>query len=275
MRARQRAGWQAGRSRVARTAPAGEIGMPRALSRGRRSTTMTSFKTRTVLLGFMAATSACTNSGLKDYNDPSVDNCNELCAQAQANLSPGGCYVDCDIGIAADYDGQANVLLFNLADIWADVDVDGGGTCDLVVSCGGESNCLAALDMAMADSGGDTAAAMQAYTDCLAALEPPCDQPFQDCTDMAEQVYDDCIAAGGTVAYCDCVMQAHNDSCQCQYDSCVSGEDAACLPDDCDDPAARVRPPVQTGPGRFTISKRFIDAQMERSSALATETGVW
>jgi len=234
---------------------------------------------RIVMLGFLAAASACTNSGLKDYNEATVDNCNELCAEAQANLAPDGCYVDCDIGIAADYDGQANLLFFNLADIALGVDVDGGGTCDLVVGCGGEADCLAALDKAMKDSSGDTAEAMKAYDDCvITAQEGVCGRQFDDCTDMGPQVYQDCLDAGSDVAYCDCLMQAHNDSCLCEYDACVvQDEDPECLPPEeaCDDPEARIMPPVQTGPGRFTVSRRFIDQQMARGQALAIETGVW
>jgi general secretion pathway protein C len=53
----------------------------------------------------------------------------------------------------------------------------------------------------------------------------------------------------------------------------LTGGDASNCDDDAES-AARVAPPVQTGPSRFQVTRGLIDQQLARLSALSTETFV-
>lgn len=186
------------------------------------------------------------------------DHCAQLCADAIME----GCDVkDCSVDAARDWGGELGVTIFTLA-----VDSDGGGSCDLVTDCS-VSECTDLFQRCIDDGKTDCQAQ---WVICNSATT--CGTELTGCDEQADDNLDWCHAHTPDED-CDGTWQSDRAMCQCYYDDCLTIGPMDCS--DAGDLDRRAPPPAQTGPYAFTITRRLIDQQLARVTALEAETQPW
>lgn len=209
--------------------------------------------------------SACSNSGLTKYDPPpedadplTLDQCPQLCAEA---ITAGCSLITCDVDVARDYTGDLDILVFHL-----DGASDGGGGCELVVDCPVPSDCALSYQQCLADAG-EVSYCNDQYELCTRAAD--CSTSLTTCNDAVGDQLEWCNM-NTPDANCQDAYVEGLDACQCIYDDCLTDETL-----DCTTTAARIAPPIQTGPTAFTVSRGYVDQQLARLAALSVETLVW
>ena len=209
-----------------------------------------------------ASSAGCpTEYNLENKGEITDEECDNLCAQQEAESLPYDCFINGCGYNEGDY--------LDTGDFVADLGQMNGGTCELVVWCAGGS-CLDEYQDCVEDSN-SVADCDDPYYDCV--RDAACATERAECEAEADTEFDDCIAISGP----DCGFwhQHALDTCACEEVECLTGhENSACgaLPQ-LAPPAAP--PPVQTGPQRWTVHRSLIDHELANLDRLMVETAAW
>jgi hypothetical protein len=199
-----------------------------------------------------------------------VEECPQLCAAAIVEMGDApGCTIDCGVDILASFEGVAGVNVAILLSAGAAGDFEAGQSCDLVTVC--ETACGQML--------GDCMDALPQppdpvllglctgeYRECL--IEENCFISRMECESDASILMQACIDAGDPIEDCQEILEDAMCACGTIYNACV-GSDAEACPED--EALALIAPPMPTGPGRFRVTRGFIDRELDRLTAMSTE----
>ncbi len=215
-----------------------------------------------MLLTAFASGSCATEYQLLDApkEQPPPPDCITACAEA---ISAGCEYVACDFGIGADYEGEADLFVFQL-----EGSIEGADTCQMVARCPEADACTLAYQACLADSGARELCAAD-YELCIRA--EACAGPLYDCTNVAELVKEQCFLDTPDEE-CQATYDTMMEACTCFYDDCLTEESLDCVPDQA---AARVAPPVQIGATTWMVPEPFLTEQSSRLESLTAATRLW
>lgn len=240
----------------------------------KRSTMPPHAATTTVVLVAMC-TSAVGCGGMTPYNTkddteqvvedaeepPHIDNCPTLCNAAIGTYAPLGCDISCDIDLGTSVQAGIDVAVVNLLTLlWVDINgnVQTGETCDMVIECPDVSECQILALYCLSNSENEPAYCIDEYLQCQ--QETACTEVFTECADQAWQAYNDCT---GTPAQCATLLDELNQLCSEQYANCLGAGEA---------PASPPPLPIQTGPGKWDVSRAFLQYHLARLGTLDIET---
>ena len=199
-----------------------------------------------------------------------VEECPGLCAAAIAEMGDTpGCELSCDIDILPSFEGVAVTNVAVLLTVGAAGEFEAGQSCQLVTMCEtpcGEmlGDCMEAVPQP--PDPGLLGLCTEEYRECL--IEEDCFASRVTCEEGASAILDACIDAGDPLEECAAVFEEAMCMCGTIYNTCVGTNEEAC-PDE--QALALVSPPLPTGPGRFRVTRAFIDRQLERLTAMSTE----
>jgi hypothetical protein len=212
--------------------------------------------------------------------DPDVtysERCSEICDEQTDEPIPTGCiWQGCGVNAGNNPTADQRVI---------DLDAPGpSGTCEglLLCTCEGLSWCPPEecfdgfLDCAGSNNS-VTGCYENGYESCLVEID--CQEDKAQCEEEAAIARDECKENSPTAEGDEGCEQFYDNfalpACQCVYEECLVGDEDH---DNCFALPLLPPPPplpLQTGPQRWTVSRVFIDRQLDRLGAARAETLAW
>lgn len=217
------------------------------------------------LLYLTLAVAGCSEYAIVSKDAPpdplAAEECAELCNAAPSETALG-CDVDCRVDAGRDHHGEVGAVILSMS-----YDSQGAVSCDLVVTCPDPTECQLLYQTCLADS---TDAESCAWIAEMCLLVDVCQPTLDQCYINADQWRDECEARGDD----DCQLTWHADrhTCDCSFDDCTNVESPECA---ATAQALIAPPPQQTGPSRWRVSRRAIDAEVGRLNRLQAQTLAW
>lgn len=205
-----------------------------------------------------------------DFDYAVVEQCPQLCAAAIDEMGAiPGCTIECGVDIFPGFEGVAGANVAVLISAVVAGDFEAGQSCDLVTVC--ETPCGLMLGDCM-DALPDPPTpellglCTSEYRECL--VEEDCYASRAECESDASDLLQACIDSGEPLEDCEAIFEDAMCMCGTIYNACVGTDAEACPPEEA---LALIAPPMPTGPGRFRVTRGFIDHELERLTAMSTE----